>query len=165
MNWPNNKHIKWNINNDIPVKIPSLPYVLVDWSVLCNCEIEVENHFLLESLAACHDAESKLEMYLMVNTAFVNYPHNLTNSLKFQLLSNQTMHEQTLPISLQSFNFNPDSLKSLKTLKDSVHQFWHKKEIFNLQKRHNNGLDLAKRNSHFNNYAIDVFCLLLLLFC
>ena len=26
-NWLNNKHIKWNINNDIPVKISSFPYV------------------------------------------------------------------------------------------------------------------------------------------
>ena len=35
--------------------------------------MEVENHFLLESLAACHDAESKLVMYITVNTAFVNF--------------------------------------------------------------------------------------------
>ena len=28
-NWPNDKHIICNINNDIPVKIPSHPYVLV----------------------------------------------------------------------------------------------------------------------------------------
>ena len=28
-NWPNNKHIIWNINNDIPIRIPSHPYVLV----------------------------------------------------------------------------------------------------------------------------------------
>ena len=44
-NWPNNKHIECNINNDIPVNIPSFPYVLVSQSVLCNCEIEVENNF------------------------------------------------------------------------------------------------------------------------
>ena len=28
-NWPNNKHIICNINNDIPVRIPIHPYVLV----------------------------------------------------------------------------------------------------------------------------------------
>ena len=99
----------------------------------------------------------------MVNTAFINYLDNLTNSLKFPLLLNQTTHEQTLPISLQSFDFDPDLLKSPKTLKDFVHQF-HKKEIFDLQKRHNNDLDLVKKNSFFNNYTIDIFCLLLLLF-
>ena len=50
------------------VKIPSYPNVLVNRSVLCNCGIEVENNFLLESLTACHDAESKLVLYFMVNT-------------------------------------------------------------------------------------------------
>ena len=39
-NWPNNKHIICNVNNDIPVKIPSHPYVLVNRSVLCKCSIE-----------------------------------------------------------------------------------------------------------------------------
>ena len=45
-------------------------------SVLHNCRIEVESNFLLESLAACHDAESKLVMYFTVNTAFFNYLDN-----------------------------------------------------------------------------------------
>ena len=34
-NWPNDKHI-YSDNNDIPVKIPSHPYVLVNRSVLYN---------------------------------------------------------------------------------------------------------------------------------
>ena len=45
-NWPNDKHIIYNINNDIPIKIPSHPYALVNRSVLRNCDIEAENHFL-----------------------------------------------------------------------------------------------------------------------
>ena len=44
-NLPNNKHIECNINNNITVKIPSFPYVLVNRSVLCNCEIEVEKFY------------------------------------------------------------------------------------------------------------------------
>ena len=71
-NWPNDKQIICNVNNDIPVKSPSHPYVIVNRSVLCNCIIEVENNFLLESVAACQDSNSKLVMY-MVNKAFVNY--------------------------------------------------------------------------------------------
>ena len=43
-NLPNNKHIKCNIKNGIPVKIPRFLYVLVKRSVLCKCEIEPENH-------------------------------------------------------------------------------------------------------------------------
>ena len=73
-----------NINNDIPVKIPSHPYVLVNRSVLCNCGIEVDNHFFLKSLATCENTNSKLTMYFTVNTAFVNYLDefpNLTESL------------------------------------------------------------------------------------
>ena len=61
-NWQNDKHIICNINNDVPVRIPSHRYVLVNRSVLCNCGIEVENHFLLEFLAACENANSKLTM-------------------------------------------------------------------------------------------------------
>ena len=53
-NWPNDKHIICNINNDIPVEIPSHPYVLVNRSILCKCGIEADNHHLLESLAACN---------------------------------------------------------------------------------------------------------------
>ena len=68
-NWPNNKHMECNINNDIPVKIPSFSSVLVNRSVLCNCKIEAKNLFLFESLAACHNAESKLVMYFMANIA------------------------------------------------------------------------------------------------
>ena len=65
----------------------------------------------------------------MVNTAFVNYLDNLTESLKFPILLNRTTHEQTLPISVQSFEFDSDLLKALKTLTGFVHQFKHKKEI------------------------------------
>ena len=35
-NWPHDKHIICTINNDIPIKIPNCPYVLVNRSVLCN---------------------------------------------------------------------------------------------------------------------------------
>ena len=45
-NWPDHKHIICNVNNDIPIKIPSHPCVLVNRSILCNCRIEVENNFL-----------------------------------------------------------------------------------------------------------------------
>ena len=51
-NWPNDKHIICNINNDIPFRIPSHPYVLINRSVLCNSGIEADNHYLLGSLAA-----------------------------------------------------------------------------------------------------------------
>ena len=98
-NWSDDKHIICNINNDIPVRIPSHPYVLVNRSVLCNCGIEAENNFLLESLAACHDVNLKLIMYFMVNTAFVNYLDqivNLTKTLRAPILLDKTTFQQTL---------------------------------------------------------------------
>ena len=71
--WPNDKHIICNINNDIPVKIPSHPYVLVNRSILCNCGIEADNYHLLESIASCDKKITKLTMYFTINLAFTNY--------------------------------------------------------------------------------------------
>ena len=63
-NWPNDKRIICNINNDNLIKIPSHPYVLVNRSVLCNCGIEADNHHLLESIGTCDNKISKLIIYL-----------------------------------------------------------------------------------------------------
>ena len=87
-NWPNDKQMICNINNDIPVKIPSHPYVLVNRSVLCNCGIEADNHFLLKSLAACENTNTKLTMYFTVNTAFVNYLDEFPNLTESQRKDN-----------------------------------------------------------------------------
>ena len=97
-NWLNDKHVICTINNDIPIEIPSHPYVLVNRHVLCNCGIEAENSFLLESLAACHNVNTNLVMYFMVNTAFANY----TEELKFPILTNKTTKEFTLPAFLNN---------------------------------------------------------------
>ena len=124
-NWPNNKLIICSINNDIPIRIPSHPYVFVNRSVLCNCGIEAENLFLLESLAACHDSNSELVMYFRVNTAFVNYLDqfdNLTEILEILIIKNRTTFEQTLPISLNLSKFDSDLLTAPRNLKDLIHQ-------------------------------------------
>ena len=81
--------------------------------------MEVENNYILESLAACHDLNSKLVMYFMVNTAFVNYLDqidNLTNTLEFPILKNKTTFEYTLPISLNVSKFDSDLLTAPRTL-------------------------------------------------
>ena len=52
-NWPNTKYVICNDNHNFPIKIPSHPYVLLKRTVLCNCSIEAENNFLLESMAVC----------------------------------------------------------------------------------------------------------------
>ena len=52
-------------------------------SILCNCDIESESNFLLESLAVCEGSESKtdLEMHFTVNLAFVNYFNDIIEEL------------------------------------------------------------------------------------
>ena len=132
-NWPYDKHIICSVNNDFPIRIPSHPYVLANRSVLCNCVIEAENHFLLESLAACHDSNLKLVMYFMVNTPFVNYLNqfdNLTETLEIPILNNKTTFEQTIPISLNMSKFDSDLLTAPRNLKDSIDQYNCKKEFF-----------------------------------
>ena len=88
------------------MKIPRHPYVLVNRTVLCNCGIETENNTLLESIATCYGKQSDIVMYFIVNTAFMNYFDNLTNALDVHISQDWTTHEQILPISLQTFDFN-----------------------------------------------------------
>ena len=123
-NWPNDKHIICNINNDIPVKIPSHPYVLVGRGILCNCGLEVDNHHLLESLAACNDKHTKLKMHFTINLAFTNYLNEMSNLTEHPPIDRDiTEYEQILPIHLNvsSTNYNsslhsrPSRLKILCT--------------------------------------------------
>ena len=119
-NWLNNKHIICTTNNDIPVKIPSHPYVLVNRSVLYNCSIEPDNNYLPESLAACDNRNSKLTMSFTINTAFANYLEmfpNPTDSLSHPLIRNRTMFEQILPVNLNVSDFNKSLLHGSTNLK------------------------------------------------
>ena len=125
-NWPNNKHIICTITNDIPVRIPSHPYVLVNRSVLCSCGIEVDNHYLLESLAAYDNKNSKLTMYFTINTSFANYLDlfpNLTESMQFPLFKNRTTYKQTLPNNLNITGFDKTLLNAATNLKDFINSY------------------------------------------
>ena len=136
-NWPNDKHIICNVNNVIPIKIPSHPYVLVNRSVLCNCRIEADNHHLLESIATCDNKIPNLVMYFTINMAVTNYLHmlpNLTNSLP--LIKDRTKYEQSLPLNLSIPDFD-SSLKHTPTnLKNFMHVYANNKDIFDLKQRH-----------------------------
>ena len=121
-NWPTNKHIICSVNNDIPIEIPSHPYVLVNRSILCNCGIEAENNYLLESLAACHDNESKLVMYFTVNIAFTNYidEFNLTEEVSIPIITNKSTLEITLPVFLNKSKFDESLLSAPLMLKEYI---------------------------------------------
>ena len=161
-NWPNDKHIICNINNDLPVKIPNHPYLLVNRSVLCNCGIEAENHFLLKPLAACQDTNSKLTIYFTVNTAFVTYLDkfpNLTESLEFLIIRYKRFFEQTLPISLNISKFDPSLLTASSKLKEFNNSYTNHKEIFDLEESHDNMNMKLNTNKNFfsENYFADIF--------
>ena len=135
-NWPTNKHIICSINNDILIEIPSHPHILVNRSVLCNCSIEAENNYFLESLAACHDSNSKLVMYFTVNNAFSNYVNefNLTEELEVPVFINKSTLEITLPVFLNKTRFDESLLLAPLTLKEYITQYKQDKEIFDLKK-------------------------------
>ena len=121
-NWPNNKHIICNVNNDIPFKIPSHPYVLVNRSVLCNCGIEADSHHLLESLAACDNKQSKLIMYFTINLTFSNYLDLMPNMTELQTLNrDKTLKEQPLPVYLNVSCFDTSLSNRPTKLKEFIH--------------------------------------------
>ena len=75
--------------NNIPENIPSHPYVLLNRSILCNCDKEAESKFLLESLAACGEQEKPdLEMQFTVNLAFVDYLDQLNEMIDTLIIRN-----------------------------------------------------------------------------
>ena len=132
-NWPNDKHIICNMNNDILVKIPSHPYILVNRSVLCNCRIEADNHYLLESLATCNNKAYNLVMYFTINMAFTNYLNILPNLTIPSLIRDRTTYEQPLPVNL-TFPVFDSSLKGAPTkLKSFMHNYAKHKEIFDFE--------------------------------
>ena len=119
-------------------KIQSHPYVLVNRNVLCNCRIEADNHYLLESLAACNNKASNLVMYFIIKMAFTNYLNMLPNPTIPALIRDRTTYEQPLPINLTCPVFE-SSLKGAPTkLKNFMHNYAKHKEIFNS----NNGMYL-----------------------
>ena len=167
-NWPNDKHIICNINSDIPIKIPSHPYVLVNGSVLCNCGIKAENHFLL-NLWLHVMIQIQLVMYFTVNTAFVNYLDkfpNLTESLELPIIRDKTTFEQILPISLNISKFDPTLLTASGDLKEFIHSYTNNMRNFDLQERHDSmEVELNTNKSFFSdNYIIDIFLFITVIF-
>ena len=159
-NWPNDKHIICNINNDIPVKIPSHPYLLVNRSILCNCGIEADSHHLLESLAACNNKLTKLTMYFTNNLAFSNYLELMLNITdQVTLNRGKTIFEQPLHVYLNISCF--DNLLSNRPgkPKEFIHNYiqnTNNKEILNCQKRHTR-YTFSPFKNFFLNKIVSIF--------
>ena len=161
-NWLNDKHIICNINNDIPVKIPSHPYVLVNRGILCNCGLEADNHHLLKSLAACNNEHTKLKMYFTINLAFTNYLDKMSNLMEHPSIDRGiTEYEQILLIHLyiSSTGFDSSLHSRPGRLKDFVHKHMQEdnvQEIFALQKWHTPHASLPYKK-FFSNTIVNIF--------
>ena len=159
-NWPEDKHIICYINNDIPIRIPSHPYVLVNRSILCNCRIEADDHHLLESVATCDNKITKLVMYFTINLAFTNYLYilpNMTDSLP--IIKDRTRYEQPLPLNLSIPHFDTSLRYRLTKLKDFITSFINNdKEIFDLQQRHAvESHTFTSNKNFFSNHIVNIF--------
>ena len=133
---------------------------MVNRSVLYNCSREADNHYLLESLAACDNRNFKLTMYFAINTAFANYLEmfpNLTESLKIQLIRNRTTYKQILPVNLSISCFDKALLHASTNLKDFINSYTKRKEIFDLQERHETTILNTSKNFFSNNHIMDIF--------
>ena len=160
-NWPHDKHIICNINNNILVKNQSHPYVLVNGSILCNCGIQADNHHLLESIASCNKRITQLIMYFTINLAFTNYLRDVSiMTVSLTLIRDRTQYEQPLPIHLNipydnSLNNRPTELK------DFLNNYINNKdytEIFDLQQRHTRETYTFLPNKNFFfNQIVNIF--------
>ena len=131
-NWLSFKRIVCSTHNNIPIEIPSHPYVLLNRTVLCNCIIAAESNFLLESIAACDPERdcADLEMYFVANTAFLNFFAELINILDTPFFHNITKQEHILPISAESDDFNKELLSAPETLRELVKKYKQRKLSF-----------------------------------
>ena len=150
-NWPNYRKIMCLHNNNIPINIPGHPYILMNQSILCNYDIEGESNFLLESLAACEGPETKtdLEMHFTINLAFVNYFDVMIEELGIPISQNWMIQEQILPLSLETFEINPNLINAPKTLQDLAIQYRNKKNILDKKEQE---LDKSEENSKFKSF-------------
>ena len=150
-NWPNYKRIICIYNNNIPVSIPSHPYVLLDRNVLCNYGIEAESNFLLESLATSDEHEKPdLEMYFTVNLAFMDYLAQLIVTLNTPISRNWMSVKQPIPISLDSFQINPKIMHAPVMLKDFMELYQEKKMTITKQEN-----PKSKFQKFINSFLVD----------
>ena len=133
---PSYKRIICAHNNNILIDIPSHPYVLLNRSILCNCNIETESNVLLKSPAGCREGgKPDLEMHFIVNLAFVDYLDQLKETIDMPVIRNWTNQEQILPVALKSFEINSSLVQAPRMLKEYVNQYREKRKLLDLQEK------------------------------
>ena len=87
-----------------------------------------------------------LEMHFTINLAFVNFFNDMIEELHVPISQNWTTQEQILPLSLETFEINPNLINAPKTLWDLAIQYRNKNNIFDKKEQE---LDKPKENSKF----------------
>ena len=81
----------------------------------------------------------------------------MIEELGIQIFQNWTTQEQILPLSLETFEINPNLINAPKMLQDLATQYRNKKNLFDKEKQE---LDKPKENSKFqlflNSFLTDV---------
>ena len=126
-------------------------------SVLCNCIVEAENNFLLDSIAVCdpNADDTDLTMYFMANTAFLNYFEGMIDQLQIPNLHDITMQEQILPVYLNSTEeLDRELLAAPRTLRELVENY--KKKKLNFDRQHDKFRE-RKHGYYRNGYLIILY--------
>ena len=97
-------------------------------------------------------------MHFTVNVAFMNYFYDVLEDLGKQISLNWTTQEQILPISLETFEINPNLINAPKTLRDLAIRYKNKRNTFDKEERN---LDTpiendSKFQSFLNSFIADV---------
>ena len=85
-------------------------------------------------------------MHFTINLAFVNYFNDMIEELGIPISQNLTTQEQILPLSLETFEINPNLINAPKTLCGLAVQYRNKKNIFDKKEQE---VDKPKENSKF----------------
>ena len=99
-------------------------------------------------------------MYFTINMAFANYLDmfpNFAESLQVLIIKNRATYKQILPINLNISSFDRTLLHASTNLKDFINKYAMKKEIFDLQERHESTILNTSKNFFSNNHIMDIF--------
>ena len=120
----------------------------------------MDNHHLLESIAACDKKFTKLTMFFTINLAFTNYLDMLPNlTEQLTLTRDRTHYEQPLPVYLNISHYDDSLTNRPSKLKEFVHNYiqsTNNKEIFDLQKRHTT-YTFSPYKNFFLNQIVNIF--------
>ena len=84
----------------------------------------MDNHHLLELLAACNKKFTKVTMYFTINLAFTNYLDMLPNLMKpLTLIRDKTHYEQPLLVHLNILHYDNSLTNRPSKLKEFLHNY------------------------------------------